>query len=88
MVITRKSHESTRRNGSGILKAERREARISQKELADRLGVSQPLVSSWESGRIAMSIENVTAIELALDTELGSMLFRIAYPDNNPNVEA
>jgi transcriptional regulator with XRE-family HTH domain len=64
-------------------------AGLSQVELARRLGVSQPLVSSWECGRVTPSIIDIATLEKTLDTEPGEMLFQIAYPKqfNNPNEE-
>lgn len=49
-------------------------------ELARRLGVSQPLVSSWECGRLTPSIWDITRLESVLSTEQGEMLLQIAYP--------
>jgi transcriptional regulator with XRE-family HTH domain len=86
-MSSRKTSNQTRLHGAQILKRERTDKKISQSELAKKLGVSQPLVSSWESGRITMSIEDVVAIEQALDYEQGGMLFQIAFPNNNPNIE-
>ena len=86
-MSSRKTSNHTRLHGAQILKKERTDKKISQSELAKKLGVSQPLVSSWESGRITMSIEDVVAIERALDYEQGGMLFQIAFPLNNPNIE-
>lgn len=62
---------------------------LSQTELARQLGISQPLVSSWECGRVTPSIVDIRNIEQALRTEQGEMLFQIAYPRQfaNPNTE-
>jgi transcriptional regulator with XRE-family HTH domain len=77
----------TRQVGAEVLKRERKYKSVSQSELARRLGVSQPLVSSWESGRIKLGIEDAVAIELALDLEPGWVLFSIAYPAADRNQE-
>lgn len=45
--------------------ATRREARLSQLDLADRLGVDRSTVVRWESGRIAPKRKDVTAWALA-----------------------
>jgi len=65
-------------------------AGLSQVELARRLGVSQPLVSSWECGRVTPSIIDVANLEKTMETEPGEMLFQIAYPKqfNSPNTES
>lgn len=86
----RKTSSQTRLHGAQVLKRERTNKKMSQSELAKQLGVSQPLVSSWESGRITMSIEDVVAVEKALDYEEGGMLSLIAYPhhSSHPNTEA
>ena len=77
----RKNNQKTRTAGASVLRKERTAKSVSQTELAKRLGVSQPLVSSWESGRITMGIEDVVAIENALGVERGSMLHDIAFAE-------
>lgn len=89
-MSSRKTSSQTRLQGAQVLKRERTNKKMSQSELAKQLGVSQPLVSSWESGRITMSIEDVVAVEKALDYEEGGMLNMIAFPHhmNNANTES
>jgi transcriptional regulator with XRE-family HTH domain len=77
----------TRQVGAEVLKRERKNKSVSQTELARRLGVSQPLVSSWESGRITLGIEDVVAIEEALQMDEGTILMPLAYPARNRNQE-
>jgi transcriptional regulator with XRE-family HTH domain len=62
---------------------------MSQVEVARRLDVSQPLVSSWECGRVTPGINDVRRLEKLFNTEPGEMLFKIAYFDmaTNPNAE-
>lgn len=64
-------------------------AGLSQTELARQLNVSQPLVSSWECGRVTPSIYDIAVLERVLKTECGEMFFQIAYPKmaDNPNEE-
>lgn len=47
---------------------------VSQKELAERLGVEQPLVSKWENDRRRPSLEELHAIEGALGRRQGFIL--------------
>jgi transcriptional regulator with XRE-family HTH domain len=75
----------TRQVGAEVLKRERKYKSVSQSELARRLGVSQPLVSSWESGRIKLGIEDAVAIELALDLEPGWVLITISHQEADRN---
>lgn len=49
-------------------------------EMARRMGISQPLVSSWECGRLTPSIWDVTKIESVCSAEPGEILMQIAYP--------
>ena len=78
---------TTRQVGAEVLKNQRKNSSVSQSELARRLGVSQPLVSSWESGRITLGVEDIVAIENALEIEEGSLLMPIAYPKSVRNSE-
>lgn len=64
----------------GVIVKYRELSGFSQMELARRLGVSQPLVSSWECGRLTPSIWDITRLESVLSTEQGEMLLQIAYP--------
>ena len=77
----------TRQVGAEVLKNTRKYKSVSQSELARRLGVSQPLVSSWESGRITLGIKDIVAIEQVLELDEGSMLMQIAYPKVARNTE-
>lgn len=43
---------------------------LSQRELADRVGISQSIVSGFESGRSDSQLSTVTAIAAALGLEL------------------
>ena len=60
--------------GGHLLREARRRARLTQVELARRLGVAQPVVARWEANRGSMTIENlervVGACGFALDIRL------------------
>lgn len=62
---------------------------LSQVQVAGLLDVSQPLVSSWECGRVMPSIKDVRRLEELFNTEPGEMFYQIAYPQQfaNPNSE-
>jgi transcriptional regulator with XRE-family HTH domain len=69
----------------GVIMKYRELAGLSQMELARRLGISQPLISSWECGRLTPSIYDITRLESVLGTELGEILLQIAYPKRPAN---
>jgi transcriptional regulator with XRE-family HTH domain len=71
---------SSSRNDSGqssalpeALRAARWQRRMSQGELAQRLGVSQPTVSFWERGVETPSVENLISLAAELPEILGSI---------------
>lgn len=64
----------------GVIVKYRELAGLSQMEMARRMGISQPLVSSWECGRLTPSIWDVTKIESVCSAEPGEILMQIAYP--------
>jgi transcriptional regulator with XRE-family HTH domain len=45
-----------------VLKKLREDAGLSQRELADQLGVQQPAVARWEAGRVRMRITRIDEI--------------------------
>jgi len=47
--------------------------------MADLLGISQPLVSSWECGKVTPGIDDLARIEQVLGVERGSLFVAIAY---------
>lgn len=48
----------------------RREIELSQKELADQIGVNQSTIASFESGRSGLSVQNLEKILDVLKIEL------------------
>jgi len=71
-----------------VIKDARRYGNISQVRLAQLLNISQPLVSSWECGKVTPGIDDVARIEQVLGVPEGSLLMDIAYPDLDPNSES
>lgn len=59
---------------STIIQRQRKSMGLSQKELAQRLGVSQGLVSRWENGEDNLTMETIARIAIALDLEVQSPL--------------
>lgn len=45
--------------GGELIREARRRAGLSQAELADRAGTTQPGIARWESGRTAPSLEDI-----------------------------
>ena len=58
----------------------RQNAGLSQQGLADRLGVHQPTVAQWESGRVLPRVD--TALRLA--AALGTSVEALWAPDESP----
>jgi transcriptional regulator with XRE-family HTH domain len=81
---------SARRNRSGLrgvaaktIKEARCRENVSQMRLAKLLDISQPLVSSWECGKVTPGIDDVARIEGVLGVARGALLLSIAYPTNS-----
>lgn len=83
----RKQRTDIRDSAGKAIKEARQYSNVSQVRLAQLLGVSQPLVSSWECGKVTPGIDDVARIETVLNYTEGELLFRIAYPKNDPNSE-
>lgn len=86
-MSARKDRNDLRLTAAQVIKDARRLEGVSQTRLAELLGISQPLVSSWECGKVTPGIDDVANIERVLHAPQGSLLFAIAYPKNNPNSE-
>lgn len=58
--------------GAQLIREARRRAGITQAELARRAGTAQPAIARWESGRTAISIDDVVRLVrlCGLDLEL------------------
>jgi len=52
------------------IQLKRRAAGLTQKELADKLGVSQVMISRWENGEENFTAATLAKISTALDTPL------------------
>lgn len=52
----------------------RKEKGMSQKELADALGVTQGTVSAWESGRWDPTVENLRAVTKVLGVTVDELI--------------
>lgn len=59
-------------HGSDLIREARRRAGLTQTELAARAGTSQPAIARWESGRTAVSLDDVLRLVrlCGLDLEL------------------
>ena len=57
--------------GGDLIREARRRAGLTQAELADRAGTAQPAIARWESGRTAISLDDVIRLVrlCALDVE-------------------
>jgi transcriptional regulator with XRE-family HTH domain len=58
--------------GGDLIREARRRAGLTQAELADRAGTAQPAIARWESGRTAVSLDDVLRLVrlCGLDLEL------------------
>jgi transcriptional regulator with XRE-family HTH domain len=59
---------------------------LTQTELAEKLGVSQPLVSKWFSGKVIPRPETFRKISLATGTPIKELIDYI-YEKNNKELE-
>lgn len=60
---------------SSWIKANRNKAELSQQQLADKLGISQPLVSQWENGDAQPSHEMLEKLSAVLEANLDETSF-------------
>lgn len=58
--------------GGDLIREARKRAGLTQTELADRAGTAQPAIARWESGRTAVSLDDVIRLVrlCGLDLEL------------------
>lgn len=78
-MAIRKNRQAIRSMAASQIKAKREGSTISQLALAKMIGVSQPLVSAWERGKVAPSIEDLVNIEQALELPKGDLILSVAY---------
>jgi transcriptional regulator with XRE-family HTH domain len=64
-----------------LIEAARRQAGLTQQELAARVGTSQPAIARLESGAINPTIETLTRCAEALGLSLRLSLAPVAHPD-------
>ena len=86
-MSARKNRKELRTTSAQVIKQARLLQNMSQHKLAMLMNSSQPLVSAWECGKVTPGIDDVCAIEVALGVEQGSLLFAIAFPENDRNNE-
>jgi transcriptional regulator with XRE-family HTH domain len=60
--------------GGDLIREARRRADLTQAELADRAGTSQPGIARWESGRTAVSLDDVIRLVRLCGFDLEVML--------------
>ena len=60
--------------GGQLVKEARRRAGLTQRELGDRLGVSQPVVARWEADSSSVTLRNLTRILRACGFRLDARL--------------
>lgn len=71
--------------GAQLIREARRRAGLTQSELAHRAGTAQPAIARWESGRTAVSLDDVVRLVhlCGLDLE-----FAIVEPDDSDIAQA
>jgi transcriptional regulator with XRE-family HTH domain len=60
--------------GGDLIREARRRAALTQRELAQRAGTVQPVVARWESGRTAVSFDDVRRLTRLCGFDLEFML--------------
>jgi len=73
---------ATMKHSATTLRNARLGTNVSQRELSKRIGVTQPLVSSWEHGKSIPSLHQLVAIEQSLLLAQGELILGIAYSDS------
>jgi transcriptional regulator with XRE-family HTH domain len=76
---TRKDRQELRNQSAEVIKRARNKTNVSQTRLAQLLGVSQPLVSSWECGKVTAGLDDICAIEKVLGVVKGELVFAIIH---------
>ncbi len=64
------------------LKQLRKKAGLNQTELAKRVGATQRVVSSWETGETALTVEDACAVANVLNCTLDELAGRDGAPGN------
>ena len=75
----RKDRQELRNQSAEVIKRARMKTNVSQTRLADLLGVSQPLVSSWECGKVTAGLDDLCAIEKVLGVVKGELVLAIIH---------
>lgn len=78
-MAIRNNRQTIKQNAAGSIKRRREAGTLSQHALAELVGVSQPLVSAWECGKVAPSIEDLVNIERVLTISPGELLIEVGY---------
>lgn len=60
--------------GGDLVREARKRAALTQRELAERAGTVQPVVARWESGRTAISLDDVRRLVRLCGFDLEIML--------------
>jgi len=76
---TRKDRQELRNQSAEVIKRARNKTNVSQTRLAELLGVSQPLVSSWECGKVTAGLDDICAIEKVLGVVKGELVLAIIH---------
>ena len=79
-MTARKDRKELRERAATLIREARQAKGITQKQLADLVGASQPLVSSWEASKVTPGIDDLVQIETILGLPAGAILMSIAYP--------
>lgn len=64
------------------LKAYRRNARLTQQDIAKSLGVSETCVYYWETGQRRPDMTHVAQLERLLNADPGALLVPLAYGEH------
>lgn len=78
-MSARRNRAQLRGNAAKVIRDARTYGNVSQVRMAELLGISQPLVSSWECGKVTPGLDDLARIEQVLGVDKGSLFVAICY---------
>lgn len=70
------------------LKELRKEKKLTQKELAEQIGIKQNSYSDWETGKNEPNLENIVKLSKILDTSTDFLLGKSSLSSSNSELDS